>query len=599
MESNSNFILQAFTEHESKFPKIPVPPLKDTIQYYLNSIKAVSSKEEYAHSLKLVDNFMQTIGPRLQTRLIKKANKSKNWVVDVFSEKQPLTKLPYATNCSLLFNYKFSSQTEGAAKIIFTCLIIKIIIMKNQFQHITRLCPTMYYYLFHSCKIPNKNKDILDTYPLEYYNHVIVICKNSFYKLDVSFNYDYLITQIKQILLTESNNTIRKEDFIGVLTTQNREKWVSSRNHFLKLSPGNKEFLEEINSAMMIVCLEEDFDNQLSIQKLSEICWLSEGNNRYFDKTVQFIIFKDGLAALNNNRKVINGTISNEIIKFIVNTDRTYCFSDKTASEDRKHHINELITRLVDNGVVFSRNCCSPVKLNYVVDQKLRNNISEGYSNLKKKEFYHDVLFYTRFGRSTISQNYSIKIDSFIQMAIQYTYYKFFGKFPVVLQPVHTRKFYMGTTEAVRSLTLQSINFISSLVDKKAPNALKQRLGYAAFKTHFQQVINSSNGLGIDRHFEGLISVLYGEPLPELFKDVLYERSRRCDILTISFNTDYITFSHYFPPFYGNITIAYFIRSDRVDFTVTSKNDDCSAFLECLRNSMNEMFEIFYHKPKF
>jgi len=184
-------------------------------------------------------------------------------------------------------------------------------------------------------------------------------------------------------------------------------------------------------------------------------------------------------------------------------------------------------------------------------------------------------------------------------MAIQYTYYKFFGKFPVVLQPVHTRKFYMGTTEAVRSLTLQSINFISSLVDKKAPNALKQRLGYAAFKTHFQQVINSSNGLGIDRHFEGLISVLYGEPLPDLFKDVLYERSRRCDILTISFNTDYITYSHYFPPFYGNITVAYFIRSDRVDFTVTSKNDDCTAFLECLRNSLNEMFEIFYHKPKF
>ena len=103
-------------------------------------------------------------------------------------------------------------------------------------------------------------------------------------------------------------------------------------------------------------------------------------------------------------------------------------------------------------------------------------------------------------------------------MAIQYAYFKAFGKYPVVLQPVQTRRFFLGKTEAVRSLTTQSINFVKSLVDTRIPYDLKHRLGYLAFKNHYRQVIEASKGQGIDRHFEGLRNVLKSdEELPLFF----------------------------------------------------------------------------------
>ena len=595
---SNNSISKAFAENESKFPQIPVPNLKDTIQKYLNTIKAVSSKEEYMKSLNLVESFMQKTGPTLQNRLLLNAKNSKNWVIDVFKNRQPLTKLPYATNSSFLIRHKFPSQVEAAARIIYISIIIKIIIKKNKFEQITRLCPTQFYNFFNSSRIPTLTMDILESFSNETYNHVIILHKNSFYKVCVSLDYEYLISQIEMILKMECQNTLNTNNFIGVLTTEERENWVDSRDYFLKLSKENVDFIKDINTSLMIISLEEHKSTQLTLHELSHLCLLSDGNNRYFDKTVQYIIYKDGYAGLNINRKVINITNSNEIIKFIVNFDKLYTFNKEKNTPNNKMFINDYLKDLIENENII-KSPSLPIKLSYNLDSKLKNDISKAYSHLENIKLFHDVFFFNQFGSLLIGQNYSIKIDSFIQMAIQYTYFKLYHKYPVVLQPVHTRKFFMGSSEALRALSLQSINFVASLMDKKAPNAFKQRLGYVAFKYHFQQVLDTSNGLGIDRHLVGLQSVLYGDPLPEIFKDKLYERSRRCDIITISFETEYISISHFFPPFYGTMTIAYFIRSDRIDFTITSKNDDCKLFLETLSSSLSEMYEIFFHKQKF
>ena len=120
------------------------------------------------------------------------------------------------------------------------------------------------------------------------------------------------------------NTTLNTNNFIGVLTTEERENWVDSRDYFLKLSKENVDFIKDINTSLMIISLEEHKSTQLTLHELSHLCLLSDGNNRYFDKTVQYIIYKDGYAGLNINRKVINITNSNEIIKFIVNFDKLY-----------------------------------------------------------------------------------------------------------------------------------------------------------------------------------------------------------------------------------------------------------------------------------
>jgi len=598
----NEIITQGLSKYELKYPKIPLPNLKDTMARYLNSIKPISTKSEFEQSVKIVEEFMLKNGPELQKRLFENAKNSKNWVLDIFNEKLPLNSLTFSSNVSFLFNnYKFQNHIEASSHLIFICIIMKNIIMQHKIDQITDLCPSQFYYIFNSCRIPSQSKDYLLTYNFKN-NHVIVIYKNSFYKINTSLNFQYLKDQMIKIIMLEDENRINNDEitfdqnFIGVLTTDERKSWVECRDHFKLISKDNASFLEEIQSSMMILCLEDVDSTDLTTKNLSELIWISKGNNRFFDKTIQFIILRDGKVALNYNRKIINGTVANEMIRFIINVKQTYKFLDSEDFGDKyKVLLDKLLDKMLDQKIPITKIADWPRKLTYTLDDFLKQKIINSYQNLKKISIYHDYFTFKDFGKSLISQNYSINTDSFIQMAIQYAYYKAFEKYPVVLQPVQTRRFFLGKTEAVRSLTQQSINFVKSLVDTRIPIDLKQRLGYLAFKNHYKQVIEASKGQGIDRHFEGLRSVLRpNEELPVFFKDKMYDKSAKCDITTIQFTSEYIGLCPYFPPYYGSMSITYFIRDNCFDFSITSKSDNCKLFIDCLSEALKHLKMIFY-----
>ena len=598
----NEMISQGLSKYEKKYPKIPVPNLKDTINKYLNSIKPISTKIEYEKALKIVEEFLLKQGPDLQKRLLEMAKTSKNWVLDIFNDKLPLNSLTYSSNVSfLLNNYKFSNQIEASSQLIFICIIMKNIIMQYKIDQITDLCPSQFFHLFNSCRIPTLKKDHLLTYNSKN-DHVVVIYKNSFYKITTSLNFMYLKDQMTKIIMLEDENRINNEEisfdqnFIGVLTTNERKTWVESRDHFIILSKTNRSFLEELQSSMMILCLEDINSGDLSMKSLSELVWMSNGNNRFFDKTFQFIILKDGRVALNYNKKIINGTVANEMLRFIINVKQTYKFLDSEDYGDKyKVLLDKLLDKMLDQKIPANRLTDMPRKLTYILDDHLKDQIIQSYKKLKNFKIFHEYYTFNDFGKSLISQNYSIVTDSFIQMAIQYAYFKAFGKYPVVLQPVQTRRFFLGKTEAVRSLTTQSINFVKSLVDTRIPYDLKHRLGYLAFKNHYRQVIEASKGQGIDRHFEGLRNVLKSdEELPLFFKETLYDRSSKCDISTIQFTSEYIGLCPYFPPYYGSMSITYFIRDNSFDFSITSKEDNCNIFYDNLTDGLKLLQKIFY-----
>lgn len=68
-------------EHEENLPSLPVPNLKETLDKYLDTVRAVTTDQEYERTEKLVREFENSeMAKLLQEKLQEKAKNSKNWV---------------------------------------------------------------------------------------------------------------------------------------------------------------------------------------------------------------------------------------------------------------------------------------------------------------------------------------------------------------------------------------------------------------------------------------------------------------------------------------------------------------------------------------
>lgn len=63
-------------------PRLPVPPLNDTLAKYLRTVKPLLSSEDFQKTTKIVKKFGMDseLGPKLQGLLENRANSMDNWV---------------------------------------------------------------------------------------------------------------------------------------------------------------------------------------------------------------------------------------------------------------------------------------------------------------------------------------------------------------------------------------------------------------------------------------------------------------------------------------------------------------------------------------
>src|SRR5699024_8297955 len=81
----------------------------------------------------------------------------------------------------------------------------------------------------------------------------------------------------------------------------------------LSKSPQNTATLQAIADALVVLSIDEESDNQeMAIRNL-----MLNGNNKYFDKTMQIIITKNGSLGFNMEHSAIDGTSVAPVIKHI------------------------------------------------------------------------------------------------------------------------------------------------------------------------------------------------------------------------------------------------------------------------------------------
>ena len=131
------------------------------------------------------------------------------------------------------------------------------------------MCMEQYYRLFSSYRVPGVEKDKLvdsSTNLALDPEHIIVISRNQIFELDVVVNFtrlsdDQLYHQLRRIKRQSEEEESTNASFanIGFLTSLPRDEWAKARNELMREST-NRDCLDTIERCIFVICLDKKVD---------------------------------------------------------------------------------------------------------------------------------------------------------------------------------------------------------------------------------------------------------------------------------------------------------------------------------------------------
>lgn len=167
----------------------------------------------------------------------------------------------------------------------------------------TPLCVSQYENIF-ATRIPHSFRDELHRSP-DNTKHIVVIHRDNFFLIDIfndqgrPLSKDQIQYNIDEILSDKSRGV-----GVGLFTTEERTTWSSLRNKLLQNNQ-NQQSLGKIEDALFVVCLEDSTPN--TPQEMSQLMLHSDGTNRWFDKSLQLIVCKNGKSGINMEHQGVDG----------------------------------------------------------------------------------------------------------------------------------------------------------------------------------------------------------------------------------------------------------------------------------------------------
>ena len=230
---------------------------------------------------------------------------------------------------------------------------------------------------------------------------------------------------------------------VGYLTTEDRDKWTHLRQRLLSISKRNQESLDAIERAVFSLSLDDT--KPVTRDETSLACWHGEGNNRFFDKSLQFIVFDNAKAGFNGEHSMMDATPTSRLCEYV-------CES--------------LDKGTVNHGTNSGAPLPEPVRLEFDVNTEILTAISTAESKFKLLAAKHDlkVVNYERYGKNLIKK-FKLSPDAFAQMAIQLAYFKMYGKSVPTYESAQTKKYAWGRTETCRSCTVESVEWVKAMQD--------------------------------------------------------------------------------------------------------------------------------------
>ncbi|KPP66468.1 carnitine O-acetyltransferase-like, partial [Scleropages formosus] len=305
-----------YLAHQEGLPKLPVPPLRQTCERYLAVLEPLVSEQELEHTRKLMAEFLTPggAGERLQKGLERRAHKMENWLSDWWLQTAYLDfRMPVVVHSSpgvVLPRLEFSDrqgQIRFAAKLIAGVLDFKTMIdnetLPVEYLGGNSLCMNQYYQVLCSCRVPGPRRDSV-------VNHarakrpptfITVVHNYQFFVLEVYSSDGSLLTvdQIYMQLEKIWNSSLQtNKEPIGILTSQHRNTWAKAYANLIKVQAIQKSIFTVCLDAPVPRVSDEMYRSRAALQMLHGGGSRWNSGNRWFDKTLQFIIGEDGTCGL-------------------------------------------------------------------------------------------------------------------------------------------------------------------------------------------------------------------------------------------------------------------------------------------------------------
>lgn len=592
---------------QDRLPSLPVPSLASTQQRYLKSIKPfVTSEAQYKEHETLVEDFFNTQAPVLQERLTALQAKSRNWLSNYWDDYAYLQyNDPVVPYVSYFYGHKdlpHHLRSIGNNQVYKAVAIIEkvgnfIELLKDESLppeviRDTPYCMKSFQLMFNNSRYPKElGQDSNVFYPFERNGFIVVIKDNHFFKLYTHNGEERLPSSEihKQLLkIIEITAKVPKGKAVGALTTLPRDQWFHAYQD-LRKSPVNVASLTDIHKSSYIITLDDD--KPITYEDRAHYSWHGDGQNRFFDKPVQFFVAKNGYSAFIAEHSKMDGT-------------PTLLLNEFLARELRKLKPLEFLKSL-EFGITEK----SPVAvehLRFEVSPVVDGAIADAKVNFKTEFDNHDVavLHYIKYAKKEIKQ-FKTSPDAFIQMIMQLGYYKLTGTVVPTYEAASMRKYYGGRTEATRSVSQESLKFCKNWEDPSVTDAQRAQDFQGAVKSHLDFIKAATSGEGIDRHLLGLKFQLQdGEKPHPLFADPLYNYSSTWLISTSQLSSNFhdaYGWSEVNPIGWG---LAYQVNDDFLHINICtrrSSGNKSEQLKYCLERAATEIFEVLIkqqEKPK-
>lgn len=408
---------------------------------------------------------------------------------------------------------------------------------------------------FHACRYPVKPSDTAHKFSPQENNHVVFVRKNKFFQVPLADQNGRELTaaeleaQIEKII--EMAGT-EKAIPIGTLTSENRDIWADARAALLAASPSNAESLKAVESAMIIVCLDDIAP--VTREQASWACWVGDGRNRFYDKH-QLIVFENGKSGFLGEHSCMDGTPSLRL-------------NETTLASLTSGKVDLGPARTPETG----RDLPAPKELPFVVDAKTQEYVKNAESAFDDLVGRHDmeVLHYEGYGKEYIKK-FKASPDAWAQLVKQLAFHKMFARPGVCYESAQTRKYQLGRTEVIRSASNESKAWAEAMLDPHETDERRAQLFRKAVTRHLQYAAWAADGQGVDRHLFGLKRMLKeGEPVPAIYTDEAFAKTSHWELSTSNLSSPYLDGWGYGEVVPDGFGLSYSIGDEYIRWTITS-----------------------------
>lgn len=352
--------------------------------------------------------------------------------------------------------------------------------------------------------------------------HIVVMCHGQFYWFDVlDDNSDAIMTEKDiainlQTIVDDARQTPIQEaakSALGVLSTENRKVWSGLRD-VLTRDPGsnNADCLSIVDSALFVVCL--DYTEPTTAAALSQnmLCGTSEiekgvqigtCTNRWYDK-LQIIVCKNGSAGINFEHTGVDG---HTVLRFAsdIYTDTILRFARSINGKAPSMWASTSPDPSKRDPESFGDVSTTPHKLEWDMGPELSVAVRFAETRLadliEQNEF--QCLDFHGYGKNFIT-SMGFSPDAFVQMAFQAAYYGLYGRVECTYEPAMTKMFLHGRTEAIRTVSDDSVNFVQTFW-ADAPGDAKIDALRKACQAHVNKTRDCAKAQGCDRHLYAML----------------------------------------------------------------------------------------------